>query len=62
MVKDSDFDAGEALDEDAGKQKGSFGSLRKYRALHELPNDHLTTPNTTTVFSICQCLLVRAVF
>jgi len=29
MVKDSDFDAGEALDEDAGKQKGSFGSLRQ---------------------------------
>ena len=61
MVKDSDFDAGEALDEDAGKQKGSFGSLRKYRAYHELPNGYLTTPNTI-VFSICQCLLVRAVF
>ena len=27
-MKESDFDAGEALDEDAGKQKGSFGSLR----------------------------------
>ena len=36
MVKDSDFDAGEALDEDAGKQKGSFGSLRKYKALNAI--------------------------
>eukprot|EP00795_Rhopilema_esculentum_P017318 gene17318-8896_t len=29
VVKDSDFDAAEALDEDAGMQKGSFGSLRQ---------------------------------
>ena len=36
MVKDSDFDAGEALDEDAGKQKGSFGSLREYEPLNAI--------------------------
>ena len=30
VVKDSDFDAAEALDEDAGMQKGSFGSLSEY--------------------------------
>eukprot|EP00794_Sanderia_malayensis_P000343 gene343-976_t len=29
MIKKSDFDAGEALDVDAGQQKGSFGSLRQ---------------------------------
>ncbi len=28
-IKRSDFDAAEALDEDLGMQKGSFGSLSK---------------------------------
>ena len=41
MVKDSDFDAGEALDEDAGQQKGSFGSLRKCEAFVRSLNHRL---------------------
>ena len=44
VVKESDFDAGEALDVDSGERKGSFGSLSMSR--HNLFQSLLHFPNS----------------
>ena len=44
VVKESDFDAGEALDVDSGEQKGSFGSLSM--SCHDLFQNLLHLPHS----------------